>query len=426
MARILQVTPHPIFPPRGGRRSFFCLRELARVHDVHAIFPQKFEQLQGEKEGYTFPKNVTVHSPLESPPPKTIFDRFPARIGPSLHYRWLRRSLGGPATSEVLQFWHLLRDLCQKHQFDMVIFDHVQTLSAVPLVKRWNPNALRLVNTYNVDSTLYRRLAENESNLEKRQQQLKLSKWCEGIESSLASKVDGYWACSDIDHQQFQSMNSKPIRGYSIANGIATEVLPQDTRQNKREDQRILFCGSLNYEPNRRGLEWFRKHVWPNIKQNNTAARLVVIGLGAAESEFPELRNDPAVDFIGEVDVVLPWYHGTSIAVAPILEGSGTRIKILEAMTLGNPVVSTTVGAEGIDSTDGSDILIRDDADSFGQGILRLLSDDALFRKLQVNGRQLIDAQYDWKVIGNRLNESVREMLAVGRSKRTAPLSTVS
>ncbi len=411
MAKILQITPHPVFPPRGGRRAFFFLRELAKQHEVHAIFPQKSSELIGEKEGYHMPSNVVLHSPLDTPAPPTIFDLLPGRFRSALHYRWLRRSLAGPASSEVLQVWHLIKNACISNQFDIVIFDHIQTLGAAQLVKRWSPGSIRMLNAHNVDCVLYRRLADSAKDPHEQRTQLQLAEQIGRRESTLASEVHGYWACSDEDHAALRSMNQSPVKGFSIPNGIATEVLPFDSRPDKRDSQRILFCGSLNYEPNRRGLNWFTAEVWPHIKNALPGAKLVVVGYGAAPSDFPDLRSDPAVEFIGEVDTVPPWYHNTSLSVVPILEGSGTRVKILEAMALGNPVVSTTVGAEGISVTHQTDIILADQPLSFARAVVEVLSSPSLFNALRHQGRELVDTVYDWSVVGRRLNATVNELI---------------
>src|ERR1051325_4742942 len=99
MANVLQITPHSVFPPRGGRRAFFFLREMARAHAVTAIIPPKRETLAGTRDAYTFPGSVEVLSPLDTPVPRTWFDRLPSRFSRALRYRWLRRSPRGPASS---------------------------------------------------------------------------------------------------------------------------------------------------------------------------------------------------------------------------------------------------------------------------------------------------------------------------------------
>lgn len=410
MATILQITPHRVFPPRGGRRAFFYQRELAKHHNVHLLVPQAKSQMTGVREGYTMPKNVTVHSSIDDPAPKTPFSLLPSRLENALHHRWRRRSMKGPSSKDLLSTWHHLEHLLRTQPVDMVIFDHLQSLSMATIVQRISPRTIRMLNAHNVDYMLYERLAENEKDETEKakiQQRAALSKT---IEENLSGYVHGYWACSEDDHRELKRLNGDSVFGYAIPNGIASEVLPWDGRDDKRADKKVLFCGSLNYEPNRRGLHWFNEGPWPIIKERDPEARLIVVGYGAKETDFAELRADPRVDFIGEVDEVPPWYHKTSIAVAPILEGSGTRVKILEAMTLGNPVVSTIVGAEGIETADGDDILLRNAPDQFADAVVSLLNDQALYDRLKSHGRALVDKLYDWRVVGDALNDSVDDI----------------
>ncbi|MEQ8744322.1 glycosyltransferase family 4 protein [Parasphingorhabdus sp.] len=297
-----------------------------------------------------------------------------------------------------------------EQQIDMVIFDHVQTLGMARIVERLSPRSVRMLNAHNVDHMLYERLAVNSTGDERRAL-LKRRDVTKMIESSLDRFVHGYWACSDEDHEVLQQLNDGRLFGFTIPNGIATEVLPFDSRVGKREDMQILFCGSLNYDPNRRGLDWFTAGPWRWVKQRLPNARLTIIGYGAKDDDFTELRADPAVDFVGEVDEVTPWYHKTSIAVVPILEGSGTRVKILEAMALGNPVVATTIGAEGIKVTDGADLLLRDEPDQFADAIVNVLTDGELFDRLRMGGRALVDTVYDWRILGQELNATIPKSL---------------
>jgi glycosyltransferase involved in cell wall biosynthesis len=410
MATILQITPHPVFPPRGGRRAFFYLRELAREHEVHCIIPQSKTALTGEREGYTMPP-VRVWSTLDRPAPGTLFDLLPKWLGPALQYRWLRRSLGGPAASELLQAWHLLVEALRSKRFDIVIFDHVQTLGMAAIAQRVSPKTIRMFNAHNVDCILNARLAEGTESEAERAHYRGAAGDARKAEVNLKEAVHGFWACSETDRVALDTLNRASVPGYAVPNGIATEVLPYDGRLDKRADGKLLFCASLNYEPNRRGLEWFRERVWPLILHDVPAVRLVVIGYGAKDGDFPELRADPCVDFVGEVDNVVPWYHRTSLAVVPILEGSGTRVKILEAMALGSPVVSTTIGAEGIEARDGETILLRDRPEVFAAAACELLRDGDLYARLQTGGRALVDAVYDWRVVGGQLNRTVDHIL---------------
>jgi glycosyltransferase involved in cell wall biosynthesis len=411
MASVLQITPHAVFPPRGGRRAFFFLREMAREHQVVAILPQTLDSLRGTREGYRFPANVDVRSPLDTPPPRTLFDGLPSRLRSALKYRWLRRSWRGPAYGTLLDDYHLIADVLRQKRIEIVIFDHLETIhSCAPSVRRLSPKSFLMLNAHNVDSELYAQQLKATAPQDGNSQLLRTYLASRRVETHLSEYVDAFWACSEMDRDRLDRMNESRIPGFFVPNGIATELLPFDANPNKRTLKRLLFCGALNYTPNRRGLEWFHRAIWPLIRAKDPEIRLVVIGYGAAPRDFTAVRTDPAVDFIGEVDTVAPYYHETSLSVVPLLQGSGTRVKILEAMSLGSPVVSTTIGAEGIPAESGTHLALADDPAIFAEAILGLLNDEAFYQNLRQAARQLIKERFDWRILGKEINRIIDEV----------------
>lgn len=420
MASVLQITPHAVFPPRGGRRAFFFLREISRVHDVCAILPQSRTSLEGTRDGYLFPERVEVLNPVDAPPPKTVFDRLPRRIAVPAHDRWLRRSLRGPASSMLLDSWHLVTDVLSRKRIDVVIFDHVGTaLSFGPLVRRLSPDAVLTLNAHNVDSELLAQEVAARAGQPSHSAALRAYRSARYIETHLGRFVDAFWACSEIDRRKLEQMNDGVLEGFAIPNGIAAELLPYDANPNKRSQREVLFCGALNYPPNRRGLEWFHADIWPSIRARMPELRLRVIGYGAKPTDYMALRNDRSVNFVGEVDTVPAHYHETSLSVVPLLEGSGTRVKILEAMSLGSPVVSTRIGAEGIDGEHGRDFMLADEPEAFANAVLGVLADPAVYASMRRAGRQLVDSKYDWRKIGTEIDHTLDLLV----SRRGAPIS---
>jgi glycosyltransferase involved in cell wall biosynthesis len=134
---------------------------------------------------------------------------------------------------------------------------------------------------------------------------------------------------------------------------------------------------------------------------------LTIIGQGMDQGCFEQMRADPSVHFAGFVEDVVPWYHRSGVSVVPLRVGSGTRLKILEAMSTGNPVVSTHRGAEGIEATSGENILIADDPMKFAEAVLRLRSAPEEFEKIRKKARTLVQRKYDWRVIGRRLSQAI-------------------
>ena len=121
-------------------------------------------------------------------------------------------------------------------------------------------------------------------------------------------------------------------------------------------------------------------------------------------------RDD--IDLVGRVPCPLPYYQNAHVAVVPLRAGGGTRLKILEAMALGRPVVSTELGCEGLAVEDGKHMLVADDAESFAAAVARLLTDRALAARLTLEARALVERDYDWTGIADRLLRVYDELLA--------------
>ena len=382
-------------------RCFHLLNQLARHHEVHAIVFQPEAKLRRETEGYRVPDSVRVYSPLDRPAPPTLFDRLPRRLGLALHYRWLRRDWRGPAEGTVLQCYHLVRQVLAQGPIDAVVFEHRSTMMAAPLVRRWCPEALRILDAHNVDHKLYsHELASRYGQAipDRERRILAHTKW---TEENLGRFVHNFWACSDRDRDALQALSG--VGGFTIQNGIDTAAKPFDPNPAKAKIKTLLFCGSLSYAPNQKGLEWFHKEVWPQLRKADSSVRLRVIGSGAQPDHYAELRADSTVEFLGEVGTVVPHYRQSGVSIVPLFEGSGTRLKILEAMALGRPVVSTPLGCEGLAVEDGKHLLIADDAEGFAAAVARLLTDRALATRLTLEARALVERNYDWTGIAERL-----------------------
>lgn len=429
MARVLVVIPYyGLFPPHNGGqlRSFYLLRELAREHQVHAIILQPEKELLGTKEGFQFPESVQVYGPAQSPPPRTLFDRLPGRLGPSLHYRWLQRSWRGPANSVLLQTYHLVRQILVQHGIDLMICTTLSTISAASFVRRLCPQVIRIVNTENVEQDLRLQTIQGHDG-SGNGSRMSRSAFASLLwhESNLRQFVHAFFACSEIDLWRLRSINKSEVKGFLVPNGVDTSVRPFDDRPGKNKCKDIVFCGSLDYSPNRDGLAWFHREIWPLIVTHNPTVRLVVVGRGVKQEEFGTLRSDPTVEFVGHVDDVVPYYRRTGIAVVPLRMGSGTRLKVLEAMSLGNPIVSTRMGALGIDAVNGDHLILADEPDRFAESIRSLLANADSFEKMRHAARELVDTRYDWKVIGDEMNRVIEDLIQqhgqASNSKGTVP-----
>jgi polysaccharide biosynthesis protein PslH len=171
----------------------------------------------------------------------------------------------------------------------------------------------------------------------------------------------------------------------------------------------VLFFGTFGYFPNHDGMLHFLRDIWPLLSASHPAARLKIIGSGAT----PELLafQGPRVTFTGLVDDVRPHLAGAAVTIVPLRIGGGTRLKILESMAMGRPIVSTSLGAEGIEAVNGRELLLADDPASFAREVGRVLDDGALADGLGTAARALVERRYSWEAAGQVVDGFYREML---------------
>jgi glycosyltransferase involved in cell wall biosynthesis len=194
-----------------------------------------------------------------------------------------------------------------------------------------------------------------------------------------------------------------------VPNGVDTAVLRP--LPEAAVGKRLIFVGHLRYPPNIDAVRFLAHHILPALHARIPEARLTVVGDGAPGA-LGEFRGRDDIDLVGRVPSPLPYYQDAHVAVVPLRAGGGTRLKILEAMALGRPVVSTPLGCEGLAVEDDKHLLIADDAEGFVAAVARLLTDRALAGRLTLEARALVERDYDWTGIADRLLRVYDELLA--------------
>ncbi len=193
-----------------------------------------------------------------------------------------------------------------------------------------------------------------------------------------------------------------------IANGVDTEHYHPPRGGGARRD--LLFVGSFPHLPNRDAVESFVAEIWPEARRRLGEVRLTIAGARPPQ-EILELDSRDGLSVVGEVDDLRPLYASHRVMIVPLRAGSGTRLKILEAFAAGLPVISTTLGAEGLDVESDEHLLIADSPTAWIDGLERLLADDALCRRLAENGRRLVVELYDWDRMVAQLRAAHHELL---------------
>jgi len=176
----------------------------------------------------------------------------------------------------------------------------------------------------------------------------------------------------------------------------------------------LVYNGALTYSANYEAMQWFLAEIYPRIKTQQPDTSLTITG-STKGVDLDGLALDDSVYLTGYVeDVRLPVAQ-SMVCIAPIRQGGGTRLKILEAMALGTPVVATRKGAEGLEVIDGEHLLMADAPDLFAQSVLRLLGDRDLRSRLAANARRLVEDRYDWTTIGKRFADLIEDAVTLGR-----------
>ena len=173
---------------------------------------------------------------------------------------------------------------------------------------------------------------------------------------------------------------------------------------------RPLYVGNIRYWPYAEAVLWFAREVWPDLRKRHPGVSFEVVGREPTP-EVLKLAEQPGISVTGPVESVRPYLEAAQVVVVPLRSGTGTRLKVLEGLAAGRPVVSTSVGAEGLDLTPEKHLLIADSAGAFADDVARLLKDDALRSELATAGRNHAKAIYDWQHIADAASEAYDQLV---------------
>lgn len=197
-----------------------------------------------------------------------------------------------------------------------------------------------------------------------------------------------------------------PGRVVVVPNGVSRDWL--EVPRPRVEAGRLVYSGSVTFPPNLDAVRFFVTDVLPKVREAQPRATLSVTG-STEGAPIADLIDRPGVLFTGHVGDVRSEVAKSAVCVVPLRSGGGTRLKILEALALGVPVVSTTKGAEGLELENGRDLLIADSADALAAATLRVLTDDTLAAELSAAGRRVVEERYTWEIAGDALNRALEE-----------------
>lgn len=296
-----------------------------------------------------------------------------------------------------------LKEILTADTFDVVHVESIFLTPYVPLIRK-HSQAKVILRAHNVEHLIWRRVAQSTRNLLKRSYLKHLSLTLRAYELEHLNDYDGVVCITPADADYFrQNGCRRPITG------IPFGVEPKEMPATDVEPNSLFHIGAMDWMPNQESIAWLLHDVWPVVHREVPQAHLYLAGRKMPE-RWMKARID-GVTVVGEVDDAMQFIASKQINIVPLLSGSGIRVKIIEAMSAGKVVITTTVGAQGIGYTDGRDLLIADTPEAFARQIGRCLSDADYCRSVGDAASRLIKERYNSQKLADELIQFYNERL---------------
>jgi glycosyltransferase involved in cell wall biosynthesis len=391
---LLFVTPYLPSPPGfgGQRRIHGLLTGLARNHRVSVVSlvrPDESHEVSLRTTREYCREVVTVSNPAFALTHRGKRALQLRSLASSRSFEWLTHVL--PEMSRAV------RELTARERFDVVTFEFSH-LAPYRRAVAGDPRPICVLDEHNIEFEILRRTAASESGLVRRAYNSINWRKLRREELSAWREFDGCAVTSDHDEKLLQG-ELPGTRTAIVPNAVDLEFF-QPRPATVPEPSTILFFGALNYFPNTDGLLFFVQEIFPKVRAALPSARLIAVGY--TPDHLRSLAG-PSIDMKGFVPDVRVELERAAAVIAPLRLGGGTRLKILEAMAMGKPVVSTPEGAEGLQVEDGRDLLLASSPETFAERLVKVLKDAALSRKLGENARKLVEERYGWQASVARL-----------------------
>lgn len=410
MAQVLFLTQVLPYPLNAGPkvRQYHMLRHLAQDHQVTLVSfvrdddtPEAVEHLRG-----------ICHAV------------YPVQMRRSLS-RNVRAGIKGLLTGlpmtivrdEIGQMMSTLRRLTQETTFDVIHADQLSMSEYGLLAAGWtrSQRPRTLLDEHNAIYLLAQRMADTEASRLRRTVMEREARAFARYEAAMCRSYDALLTVIPQDREHLLSLLSPNERETVESKFTVVPICVDPDREQmvKTQDDHpptILHLGTMFWPPNIHGVLWFVREVLPLVHERIPDAQFVIVGKDPPP-EVQGLTADPRIQVTGYVVDLAPYLTATDAFIVPLHAGSGMRVKILDAWVRGLPIVSTPIGAEGIECRDGENILLAGDAHAFSQACVRLLTDNALNRKLRAEGRAWVESHYSWEAVYRRVDRVYERLL---------------
>lgn len=396
--RVLFLAPQVPFPlDTGGKiRTFYQLKALARHFEVDLL-------TLDEPEEHSDPLWLEVQRSLHSwrSIPRDGLRRRGVLLAAA-------RGLLGPLPYPVEKYRSaqaamVIEEMSHGGRYDAVHFDSLHTFRFAPHVK---PGAKLVLDEHNVEALILERMAQVAPDPLRRALIQGQARRTDDFERRSAQRADRVLLCSQEDLELLAQRSERRDNLTVIPNGVDVGRFVRQPEEGAQPY--AMFLGSMDWWPNDDGVRWFVETAWPRLHRAWPELTLKVVGRNPS-SALTRLAT-PGVEILGGVPDVRPFMANCAAFVVPLRVGGGTRLKILEAMAMQAPIVSTAIGCEGLAVEHERELLVADTPEGMVQQVLRLRDEPALVETLRQQGRACVEARYSWEAIGERLCEVYHQM----------------
>lgn len=398
------------YPPRAGflLRSYYLLRALAARQNVDLVafvqegwvktlFPSLDEGLHESRRALEeFCRSVTF-LPIDSMSHrwgKPLTAAKALLAGSTYTTSWLVSAAARTAIADTLK----------GHRYDLVHFDTIG-LSAYRQLARTIPATL---THHNIESHMMLRRAENADNTLTRRYFTHEGQKLQQIERHTAAQFDAHITCSELDCARLKEI-APQANAVVIPNGVDCDFFTAQGRRTRENS--VAFVGTMNWYPNIQAMDFFLKEVWPGLKARVPGATMDIAGSNPPNSIVHLAKSLPDVTVHGYLPDVRPLMDTSAVLVCPIMDGGGTKLKLLDAFAMGKCVVAHPVACEGIEVTPDVNVVLASTPDEFIRQTTSLLADEARRQAIGRAARQLAELRYSFEGIGVQFNSVVENVI---------------
>jgi polysaccharide biosynthesis protein PslH len=410
--RLLYFATHRIWPLTSGNRlrDYHLSRQLVKRASV------TFVETCNANENPTHPRCDCDYEHIVS-----------LNKGPGYKLKHLLQGMVGPTPVTVLNYFEpqsesRLASILASNHFDTLQMEGIQLSRYLSVIEAAPSPPAVLVDWHNIESELMWRYSDSVPSWPKKLVARRTARLLEKAELQLLQRCAVHTVASEREKEKLLALYPF-ARVHVVPNGVDTEYFSPSgvaaTRPNPEPmaaaaNPSLLFVGSMDYHANIDAVTSFVRHIWPRVADRYPELKFVIVGRSPSR-EVRKLECE-RIQVTGTVEDLRHYYASALAVVVPLRVGSGTRLKILEAMAAGVPVVATRLGAEGIAADNGVHLLLADTEADISEAIDRLVCSPSTRRRLALAARRLVVSRYDWAVLGECLYQAHMELLLTSKS----------